>query len=191
PRRVRGPGRAAPARPPARRWRGCSASPTTPEGPRLPAGRLAALGLRPGWRVVDVASGPGATARLLAAEYAVTVDGVELGGPAVERARSATDQAGPARGLPVHPGHPQRLPLPAATADAVACEGASCPFPGKATAAAEFARVLRPGGRAAITDITAADGLPEELRDLAARVACIADARPVAQYTHILTQAGL
>src|SRR5262249_58062037 len=118
PRRVRGPGRAAPARPPARRWRGCSASPTTREGPRLPAGRLAALGLRPGWRVVDVASGPGATARLLAAEYAVTVDGVELGGPAVERARSATDQAGLPGSIRFHRGDAERLPLPAPTADA-------------------------------------------------------------------------
>jgi SAM-dependent methyltransferase len=73
----------------------------------------------------------------------------------------------------------------------VVCECAFCTFPGKAAAAAELARVLRPGGRAGITDVTVEDGLPEELRTLAAWVACIADARPVAQYADILTRAGL
>jgi hypothetical protein len=64
-------------------------------------------------------------------------------------------------------------------------------FPDKVAAAAEFARVLRPGGRAGITDVTVEEGLPGELRTLAAWVACIADARPVAQYTDILASAGL
>jgi len=154
--------------------------------------RLArALGLRPGWRVVDVASGPGATARLLAAEYAVTVDGVELAESAVGRARSAADEADLSRSVRFHRGDAERLPLSDAIADAVVCECALCTFPDKAAAAAEFARVLRPGGRAGVTDVTVADGLPEELRTLAAWVACIADARPVAQYTDILTRAGL
>jgi len=162
-----------------------------PGGLTLTRRLASALDLRRGWRVVDVASGPGTTARLLAAEYAVTVDGVELGEPTIERARSATDQAGLSGSVRFHRGDAERLPLPDATADAVVCECAFCTFPDKATAAAEFARVLRPGGRAGITDVTVEDGLPEELRDLAAWVACIADARPVAQYTDILTKAGL
>jgi ubiquinone/menaquinone biosynthesis C-methylase UbiE len=140
---------------------------------------------------VDVASGSGATARLLAAEYAVTVDGVELGEPAVGRARSAADEEGLSRSVRFHRGDAERLPLPDAIADAVVCECALCMFPDKAAAAAEFARVLRPGGRAGVTDVTVEDGLPEELRTLAAWVACIADARPVGQYADILTQAGL
>ena len=39
------------------------------------------LRLRSGQRVADIATGPGATARLLAADHNVTVDGVDLGGP--------------------------------------------------------------------------------------------------------------
>jgi ubiquinone/menaquinone biosynthesis C-methylase UbiE len=162
-----------------------------PGGLALTRRLASALGLRPGWRVVDVASGPGTTARMLAAEYAVTVDGVELGESAVERARSTAGAAGLSGSVRFHRGDAERLPLPDAMADAVICECAFCTFPDKATAAAEFARVLRPGGRAGITDVTVEDGLPGELRTLAAWVACIAGARPVAQYTDILTQAGL
>jgi arsenite methyltransferase len=155
--------------------------------------RLAqALGLRPGRHVIDVASGPGTTARLLAAEFGATVDGVDLGQPAVERARSAAQAAGLTAAVRFRVGDAERLPLPGGLADAVVCECAFCTFPDKAAAAAEFARVLRPGGRAGITDVTAADGgLPGELTTLTAWVACIADARPVSQYTDILAAAGL
>jgi arsenite methyltransferase len=155
--------------------------------------RLAlALRLRAGQRVVDVAAGPGASARLLAAEYAVTVDGVELGESTVQRARSATVAAGLSGSIRFHVGDAERLPLPDAIADAVVCECAFCTFPDKATAAAEFARVLRPGGRVGITDVTVTErGLPAELRTLAAWVACLADARPLAQYTEILAAVGL
>src|SRR6516165_2311689 len=162
-----------------------------PGGLALTRRLASALGLRSGWRVVDVASGPGATARLLAAEYDVTVDGVELGESAVGRARSAADEAGLSRRVRFHRGDAERLPLPDAIADAVVCECAFCTFPDKAAAAAEFARVLRPGGLVGITDVTVEHGLPPQLRTLAAWVACIADARPVAQYVDILTNAGL
>ncbi|MGH3282151.1 MAG: methyltransferase domain-containing protein, partial [Trebonia sp.] len=91
-----------------------------------------------------------------------------------------------------HRGDAERLPLPDAVADAVICECALCTFPGKQAAAVEFARVLRPGGRAGITDITVADGgLPEELTTLSAWVACIAGARPARQYAQLLAAAGL
>jgi hypothetical protein len=70
--------------------------------------------------------------------------------------------------------------------------GALCTFPGKPQAAAEFARVLRPGGRAGITDVTAApDRLPPELTGVATRIACVADARPLDEYAAILAAAAL
>jgi arsenite methyltransferase len=149
------------------------------------------LGVRAGDRVADIAAGPGSTARLLAAEYGVTVDGVDLGESTVEHARTTTEQAGLSATVRFHLGDAERLPLPDNAFDAVVCECAFCVFPDKATAAAEFARVLRPGGRAGITDVTAAETLPAELTTLAAWVACIADARPARQYTELLGTAGL
>ncbi|MGB6162223.1 MAG: methyltransferase domain-containing protein [Pseudonocardiaceae bacterium] len=163
-----------------------------PGGPALTRRRAGALGLRPGQRVVDVASGPGSTARLLAAEFGVAVDGVDLSESMVKRARSATGKVGLSRSVRFHLGDAERIPLPDAIADALVCECAFCMFPDKTIAAAEFARLLRPGGRVGITDVTVADdGLPEELSTLAAWVACIADARPVTQYTDILATAGI
>ncbi|MGH7747216.1 MAG: methyltransferase domain-containing protein, partial [Candidatus Dormibacteria bacterium] len=75
--------------------------------------------------------------------------------------------------------------------DAVICECALCTFPDKAQAARGFARVLRPGGRVGISDLTRVGELPLELRGLLAWVACIADAMPRAAYEARLRDAGL
>lgn len=150
------------------------------------------LGLRPGARVLDAAAGPGATARLLAIEHDVRVDGVDLGQATVDQARRATAAAGLAGRVRFHPGDAERLPLPDGVFDALVCECAFCTFPDKAAAAAEFARVLRPGGRVGITDVTVGeDALPAGLKTMAAWVACIADARSVSQYAGLLAAAGL
>lgn len=147
------------------------------------------LALRPGQEVLDVASGPGATARLLATEHRVRVTGVDL---SKSNVGSATRQAAGVDGIRFQVGDAERLPLPEASVDAVVCECAFCTFPDKPTAAAELARVLRPGGRLGITDVTVEpDRLPGSLTGLAARVACIADARPASAYTTLLGEAGL
>ena len=155
--------------------------------------RLAGLlRLQPGQRVLDVASGPGTTALLLASEFGVRVDGVELSEISRTRAASAAERTGLAGQVAFHQADAERLPFPDETFAALVCECAFCTFPGKAAAAGEFARVLRPGGRLAISDVTLrAGGLPPELTGLAGWIACLADARPVEQYARLLTDAGL
>ncbi|GAA4874746.1 class I SAM-dependent methyltransferase [Saccharopolyspora cebuensis] len=155
--------------------------------------RLAdALDLRPGQRVVDVAAGPGATARFLATQRGVHVDGIEFNQTTVDKARATIENAGLTPAVRFHAGDAERIPLPDAEFDVVVCECAFCTFPDKRTAAVEFARVLRPGGRVGITDITMhPESLPAELTGLAGWVACIADARPIDDYIAILAAAGL
>ncbi|WP_238847233.1 DVU_1556 family methyltransferase [Nocardia arthritidis] len=148
------------------------------------------LGLHPGRRILDVACGIGTTARILATEYDAQVDGIDLGEPTLTRARTAA--AGLADRVRFHHGDAESIPFPDNTFDTLVCECALCLFPDKARAAAEFARVLRPGGRIGITDVTIDEsGLPAELTDLTAHVACIADARPASAYIELLDTAGL
>ncbi|MFD1662989.1 methyltransferase domain-containing protein [Streptomyces caeni] len=150
------------------------------------------LRLRPGMRVLDVAAGPGSTALLFAAEFGCEVVGVDLGERNTARAREAARQAGLADLVAFRVGDAEQLPFDDASFDAVVCECALCTFPDKPTAARELARVLRPGGRAGITDITVTPGaLPRELTDLAGWIACLADARSLEQYADLLTAAGL
>jgi ubiquinone/menaquinone biosynthesis C-methylase UbiE len=163
-----------------------------PGGAALTRRLASLLGLTPGQRVADIASGPGATARLLAAEYGVTVDGIDIAAPVVRRAQESAAGTGFGGAIRFHLGDSEALPFPDSTFDAVVTECAYCTFPDKAVAAAEFARVLRPGGRLGLADVTVAEaGLPDELTTVAAWAACIADARPSTEYIRILTNAGL
>lgn len=151
-----------------------------------------ALDLRRGQTVLDVASGPGATAFLLAAEFGVSVQGVDLGEQSVAGGNAKAAANGIAEQVRFTVGDAERLPLPDESVDAVVCECAFCTFPDKATAAAEMARVLKPGGRIGITDVALdPDRLHDELKTLAGWVACLADARPVAQYVDLMAGAGL
>jgi SAM-dependent methyltransferase len=163
-----------------------------PGGAELTRTLAEALGLRSGQRVADIASGPGATARVLAGEYDVTVDGIDISESTVNSAQAAATAAGLGEQVRFHHGDAEELPLPDNTFDALVCECALCTFPDKNAAARQFARILRPGGLAGITDVTITEaGLPPELTSLTAWVACVADARTLTDYTDILAGAGL
>ena len=163
-----------------------------PGGAALTRRLATLLELAPGQRVADIASGPGVTARLLAGEYGVTVDGVDIAAPIVQRAQESVAGSGVAGTIRFHLGDSDALPLPDNGFDAAVSECAYCTFPDKTAAAAEFARILRPGGRLGLADVTIADtGLPAELTTVSSWVACIADARPLTHYTGTLTDAGL
>jgi len=150
------------------------------------------LDLGEGRRVLDVASGRGTTALLIADTYGMRVDGVDYSPANTALAQGAAAATGLTEQVAFTTGDAEHLPYPDGVFDAVVCECALCTFPDKAKAAAEVAGVLKPGGRVGITDVTADPGrLPAELSTLAARIACVADARPLAAYERILAAAGL
>jgi hypothetical protein len=155
--------------------------------------RLArALGLRPGMRVLDVASGTGATAALLAREHGVDVVGIDRSPALVAAATRRAAEAGLADRVSFVVGDGEELPLASGCFDAVVCECAFCTFPDKETGAAQMARILRPGGRVGITDMTVDRGrLDPDLMSLTGWVACLAGACSPGGYASLLEDTGL
>jgi ubiquinone/menaquinone biosynthesis C-methylase UbiE len=153
-----------------------------PGGAALTSRLARALEVGLGDVVVDVACGPGTSALQLARETGCGVIGVDLAPPAASddpRVRFVRGDA-------------ESLPLEDASVEGALCECALCTFPDKAAAASELARVLRPGARLALSDLTARpEELPASLTSLTAWVACVADARPLEQIAAFLEQAGL
>ena len=151
------------------------------------------LDLEPGDQVLDVASGVGTTAVLLAAERRRRRRGRRPrrgAGRQGNRPRSTSPASADRAAFRV--GDAERLPLAERAFDAVISECAFCTFPDKATAASEAARVLRPGGRLGLTDVwLRPDRLDAQLAGLAGRIACIADARPIDDTRRVLERAGL
>lgn len=149
------------------------------------------LELTPQSRVLDVAAGTGASALFLAAKFGCEVVGVDYGGRNVEEAGRNAQAMGVSDRVSFQWADAERLPFSDASFDAIICECAFCTFPNKQAAAHEFARVLRVGGRAGLSDLTRNGPPTPELDSLMAWVACIADAQPLAAYVEILSAAKL
>jgi len=150
------------------------------------------LELAPGVRVLDVAAGPGASAIFLAQRFGCQVIGIDYGAALIRTANTAAEAAGVGQLVRFEEGDAETLAdLADGTFDAVICECAFCTFPNKRAAAQQFMRVLRPGGRVGLNDLTRAGDVPENLRGLLAWIACIADAQPLDEYCRYLEDAGL
>ena len=161
-----------------------------PGGLRLTARLGEKLGLQPGMRVLDVASGKGESAIFLAQRFGCEVVGIDFGAANVAESTSRAVAAGVANLASFRQGDAEKIDARDASFDAVICECAFCTFPHKPAAASEFRRVLRPGGAVGLSDLTRSAILPKESQGLLAWIACIADARPVDEYAGYLKGAG-
>ncbi len=140
--------------------------------------------------VTDVAAGEGASACHLARRFGCRVQALDIGADQVQRAR----QHGAAQGLETRvtfqEGDAESLPWADRSVDAVVCECALCTFPSPEQAVREWARVLKPGGRVGITDVTRRGPLPPAFDNLAGWVGCLAGARPLDAYAELLRSEG-
>lgn len=148
------------------------------------------LDLRTGVRVLDVASGKGESAIFLARHFGCEVVGLDFGAGNVEEATRRAEAAGLSELVTFRQGDAESIPFPDAAFDCAVCECAFCTFPDKSAASREFARVLRRPGSIGLSDLTRLGPIPSDLEGVLAWVACIADARPVAEYTAHLENAG-
>jgi SAM-dependent methyltransferase len=152
--------------------------------------------LRPGEVVVDLGCGGGLDVLLAARKVGPTgrAVGIDMTPEMIARARA--NAARPVGGVvltnvELHLATIDRLPLPDASVDCLVSNCVINLAPDKAAVFREMARVLRPGGRVAVSDIALKRPLPDELaRDVAAYVGCIAGAVLIADYERLLREAG-
>ncbi len=122
---------------------------------------LAALaGLQPGEAVLDVGSGIGGPARVLASEFGAEVVGLDLTPEFVEVAEELTREAGLDDHVRFVVGDATSLPFDPASFDVAWTQHASMNIADKPRLYAELHRVLRPGGRLALYDVLAGEGDP-------------------------------
>ena len=150
-----------------------------------------AIDLGPDDRVLDVACGRGASAVHLAECFGCHVTGLDYGPENIAAAKAHAAESRVAHLIAFRQGDAEGLPFDDATFDAVISECSVCTFPDKATAAAEMARMLRPGGRLGLTDMTVNGALPEDIHSLLAWVACLAGASTPEDYVATLRAGGL
>ena len=149
--------------------------------------------LRSGEVVVDLGSGGGLDVFLAAKMVGPTgrAIGIDMTTAMIERAR-ANAQAGGYTNVEFYQSTIDQIPLPDASVDCVISNCVLNLAPSKPAVFREIARVLKPGGRVAISDIALKHELPEAVaQSMAAYVGCIAGAVKIDDYKRGLVAAGL
>ena len=111
-------------------------------------------------RVLDAGAGIGGTARLLAAEHGCHVTAVDLTPGYFATARWLNDLVGLTDMIDVVEGDITALPMPDASVDLIVTQHVQMNIADKAALYRELRRVLRPGGRLALWDVTAGPNQP-------------------------------
>lgn len=148
--------------------------------------------LRPGETVVDLGCGGGLDVLLAAGKVgpAGKAIGIDMTEEMVARARQNAAKQGLAN-VEFHLATIDKLPLPDASADCLISNCVINLAPDKRAVFREMYRVLKPGGRVAVSDIALKKELPPEVgRDLLAYVGCIAGAIRFPDYERGLKEAG-
>ncbi len=153
---------------------------------------VAVASLKPGDIVLDLGSGQGFDAFLAAPVVGDLgrVIGVDTAPEMVATARANADRGGYTN-VDFRSGAIEHLPVADASVDVIISSCAINLSSDKSAVFREAFRVLRPGGRLAISDVVASDEVPDEVRN--GRVACgecIAGASPLSELADMMFDAG-
>ncbi len=164
--------------------------------------RLASLGcgnptavaeLHEGETVLDLGSGGGIDVLLSAKRVgpAGKAHGLDMTDEMLALARENARKAG-VENVEFHKGYIEEIPLPDASVDVVISNCVINLSADKAKVLREVARVLRPGGRFAVSDVIADEDMDDATRaDMQAYTGCIAGALTEREFTQALVDAGL
>jgi SAM-dependent methyltransferase len=148
--------------------------------------------LRPGEVVVDLGSGGGLDVFLAAKMVGPRgrAIGIDMTATMIERAR-ANAEVGGYTNVGFYESTIDSIPLPDASVDCVISNCVLNLAPDKPAVFREIARILKPGGRLAVSDIALKGELPEAIaRSMAAYVGCIGGAIRMEDYRDGLLAAG-
>ncbi len=148
--------------------------------------------LHPGEIVLDLGSGTGGDVLLSARRVGPTgrAIGLDMTVEMLELARANATAAGLSNVELLH-GYLEQVPLPDDTVDVVISNCVLNLVADKTVVLREAARVLRPGGRLAFSDVVADPDMAAETKaDVAAWTGCIAGALTLAEMTDALSGAG-
>ena len=152
--------------------------------------------LKEGETVVDLGSGGGLDVFLAAAKVGPTgrAIGIDMTPEMIERARRNAERGNNGQAftnVEFHLATIDKLPLPDNSVDCVISNCVINLAPDKHAVFREVARVLKPGGRLAVSDIALKKELPSEIaQDVFAYVGCISGAMLIDDYRRGLQEAG-
>lgn len=148
--------------------------------------------LKPGMTVVDFGSGGGIDAFLAAKKVGPKgkVYGIDATHEMVLRARKTSRENG-FENVEFRLGEIEHVPLDSGVADVVISNCVINLSPDKEQVFREAFRILRPGGRIAVSDIVLLEDLPEDVRsDLSAWSSCVSGAITEEEYLGAMKRAG-
>lgn len=168
---------------------------TVPEGANMGLGcgnPVAIASLKPGETVLDLGSGGGFDCFLAAAKVGAEglVIGIDMTPKMISKARQNAVKAG-VENLEFRLGEIERLPVADNSIDIVISNCVINLSPAKQDVYNETFRVLKSGGRLAVSDMVATAELPEELREnLALYAGCVTGASTIDEVKSMLEIAG-
>jgi SAM-dependent methyltransferase len=148
--------------------------------------------LRPGQTVLDLGSGGGIDVLLSARRVGPEgfAYGLDMTDDMLALAEQNRQKAG-AENVAFLKGEIEAIPLPDAAVDVIISNCVINLSADKGQVLREAFRVLRPGGRFAVSDVVAQGELPDDLRaDMEAWVGCVAGALEEGEYRRLLADAG-